>query len=272
MTQNFNFKRREANRKIETYSTFSEAFNCEPTSPMKCLFITPHDEDTLIGAGLLLRAAVQSGIKVKLLVTCDASQRYSNINNQNDIGEIKRKEAILSYFSLGIKDIEFLNFPDMNLQYFVGRIEACDDDISIIKDHSGLQNSYTYYIRQFNPNLIFVSNPLDSYPDHRTVFDEVMSSVVQSATDIWPELGEPLKKLPRIIEFPVNRNLAEPPDIKLESNETEKNKKIEALRYFKSQTPLRPFIQNIVAHPPEEYFRCLDHHFFEPAKYRALFD
>ena len=253
-----------------TTSSFAEAFGSS-VQPTKCLFITPNDEDTMVGAGMLLQACVQSDMKVRILVACDGSQRYSDTTNQKDIGEIKRKEAVLSYFSLGVKDVEFLNYPDLNLQFFTGRAEAVEDDMFVIKDYCGLQNTFTFFIREFQPDIVFVGNSLDSYPDHAIVSREAQSSVANASADIWPELGSPLATTPSIVEFPIARPLGLPPNVMLEGNNSAKKKKVEALKYFKSQIQLEKRIRSITEQPPEEFFRVLENRYLDPAQYRDIF-
>ncbi|MFW5711323.1 MAG: PIG-L deacetylase family protein, partial [Spirochaetota bacterium] len=58
------------------------------TGAARWLFIAPHDDDIVIGAGLLLQQAVQEGIRIKVLVTTDGSMGYCDLKEKDEITDI----------------------------------------------------------------------------------------------------------------------------------------------------------------------------------------
>lgn len=94
--------------------------------PEKWLLIAPHDDDILIGGGLLLQEAVLHGRRIKLLITTDGSQGYCFPGDRDRIAEVRRRETLEAYGLLGIpeSDIQWLDFPDGGLALWQGRRAA----------------------------------------------------------------------------------------------------------------------------------------------------
>lgn len=83
------------------------------TKYQRYLFIGPHPDDIEIGAGATACLLSSMGKYVKFLICTDG--RYGTEDEDIDLNElvkIRQNEAIKAAEHLGIKDIEFLPFPD----------------------------------------------------------------------------------------------------------------------------------------------------------------
>ena len=57
------------------------------------LFISPHDDDVIIGAGLLIQLAVKENVPVYILIVTDGSMGYCSAEEKDSITDIRRKET-----------------------------------------------------------------------------------------------------------------------------------------------------------------------------------
>src|SRR5205809_5570270 len=81
------------------------------------LFVSPHDDDLVIGAGLWMQAAVQEGIDVRVLVVTDGRMGYCTLQQRDHIAEIRQRETFESFELLGIarEQIAWVGYPDGGL-------------------------------------------------------------------------------------------------------------------------------------------------------------
>src|SRR3954468_215817 len=68
------------------------------------LFVSPHDDDLVIGAGLWMQAAVQAGVDVQVLVVTDGRMGYCTLEQRDSIAQIRRKETYESFNVLGVRE------------------------------------------------------------------------------------------------------------------------------------------------------------------------
>src|SRR5262245_61220283 len=66
------------------------------------LFVIPHDDDAVLGAGLMILQAVREGLPVRVAITTDGSMGYNRIQDKFKIVEIRRQETLRSFEILGI--------------------------------------------------------------------------------------------------------------------------------------------------------------------------
>jgi len=81
------------------------------------LFIAPHDDDVIIGGGLLILSSLKEKIPVYVAIVTDGSQGYCSLKERDAISEIRRKETYAAYKTRGgkKKNIIWLNFPSCGL-------------------------------------------------------------------------------------------------------------------------------------------------------------
>lgn len=237
------------------------------------LFISPHDDDAIIGGGLLMQELLREKVEVHLAVVTDGSMGYCSMKQKDTIAEIRQQETIDSCNILGIKqsNIHLLKFPDSQLSRFMGRRPAAPGEPDI-KGFTGLQNSFTALFRKVRPTQVFLPTNTDLHPDHRIVHSEMLISAFHSSGDIWPELGKPLTETPYIHEMAVYCNFPTRPKLRLTAPMSALENKLRAIAAFKSQKQIKSLV-NIIRHGgPLEYFRPVEFQLYHPHIYRDQFE
>jgi LmbE family N-acetylglucosaminyl deacetylase len=86
-----------------------------------CVY-SPHDDDALLGAGYAIRAAVEAGAEVTIMIVCSGNAGYSSPEQRDTIVETRRRETRNCYRALGVREenIIFLGFPDFSAIQYVG--------------------------------------------------------------------------------------------------------------------------------------------------------
>ncbi len=240
----------------------------------KFLFISPHDDDVVMGAGLFIQLALRENVPVYILIVTDGSMGYCSEEEMPVISEIRREETYKCYRSLGVpeENIIWLAYPDCRLNYYRGRREAESDDQVSIEKHIGLQNSFTYWLRKISPTQCFLPTSNDLHPDHKIVHEEFMISLFHAAGDIWPELTAPISEVPHIHEMAVYCDFPEPPNIRMKTPESLLEKKLEAIAEFKSQVQIGALIDVVRKSGPYEYLREMAFRLYQPTAYYDMFE
>jgi LmbE family N-acetylglucosaminyl deacetylase len=238
------------------------------------LFVSPHDDDAVIGAGLLIQAALREKVPVHVAIVTDGSQGYCSLDERETISDIRRKETYAAYRALGIKksNIHWLGYPDCQLTGYMGRRPVRDDDSVSSHGYTGLQNSFTELLRQIRARQVFLPTYADLHPDHRIVYSEMMISCFHASGAIWPELGKPLKRPPYINEMAVYCNFPTPPEFRLKTPMTALGKKLKAIMKFESQKQIASLVKVIERNGPYEYLRPADISLYHPSVYRDQFE
>lgn len=238
----------------------------------KWLFVSPHDDDIIIGGGILLQKALEEKVTISILITTDGSMGYCNENDMNDIVDIRHKETLESFSIFGIEDVVWLNFPDSQLGLYAGKRKANDNDPCNIKGFTGLQNAYTYYFRLLKPTRIFLPSGADLHADHKITYQETLVSLFHCNSLIWPELGKSLPEIPKIYEMAIYSDFIEKPDIKVEGNDSSLELKLKGISVYKSQAKIiQSLVDKIKEGGPYEYFRDLKFSVYSPDNYKDLF-
>ena len=100
-TNSFRFTRLTDGKK-QRIGTLREAIGVAREAKETWLFLSPHDDDLAIGAGLWMQAAVKEGIDVQVLVVTDGRMGYCTLEQRDQIADIRRKETYASFKLLGI--------------------------------------------------------------------------------------------------------------------------------------------------------------------------
>jgi len=238
------------------------------------LFISPHDDDVVIGAGLLVQLARKENVPVHILVVTDGSMGYCSAEEKDNIAQIRRKETFDCYQSLGIpkENIVWLGFPDCRLNYYRGRRPAKANEAMAIEDFVGMQNSFTHFIRKVKPTQCFLPTSNDLHPDHKFVHEELLISIFHAAGSIWPELGAPVEKVPAVHEIACYCNFPTPPHLQIRTSPELLQKKLDAIAAFRSQRQISAEIDIIKKAGPVEYIRDFGFHLYSPELYKEMFE
>lgn len=86
-----------------------------------CVY-SPHDDDAIIGAGYVMRAALDDGAEVHIFFTCNGNCGYSTPEQKDSIVAIRRQETLNCYKAFGIpeENIVFMNFSDFSALSYIG--------------------------------------------------------------------------------------------------------------------------------------------------------
>jgi LmbE family N-acetylglucosaminyl deacetylase len=237
-------------------------------------FISPHDDDVVLGGGLMMQLAKRENVPVHIMIVTDGSMGYCSMEEKDTIVEIRKAETFACYESLGIprQNIHWLGFPDCQLTAFRGRRPAKKGEPAEIEGFNGLQNAFTYFLRKIRPTQVFLPTSNDLHPDHRIVHEELLISLFHAAGDIWPELGKTLEKVPYVHELGVYCDFPEAPKLRVRTPESILEKKLAAIGKFVSQKQIESLIEIVRKGGPEEYLRALEFKLYEPSRYRSYFD
>ncbi|MBK8206477.1 MAG: PIG-L family deacetylase [Planctomycetes bacterium] len=227
------------------------------------LFLSPHDDDVLIGAGLWIQALLARGAAVTVAIVTDGRMGYTDPAERDTIVARRRAEADRAYQSIGLPPdaLSHLGFPDGSLSRHSG--SSLEEGKAV-----GLDCALTALMREQQPTRIVTTDATDWHPDHRATFEAARMSLFHACGNIWSELGKPLDVQPSLYAFAVYAPLAAAPDFLIEATETPTARKLQALREFSSQAAI---IERLAHSARQEYLRQVPTSPFDACTYRGLF-
>ena len=243
------------------------------------MFAAAHDDDIIIGAGLLIQFGIRENIPIRCVITTDGSQGYCDMEDRTRISEIRREECLQSMRSVGVDDTQWLHFPDGALEQYCGRRakselyqNSANEDKIALKGYIGLQNSFTWQIRDYVPTRIFVPGAQDYHPDHKLTHQQLTISIFHAQGAIWPELGEPITEIPSLYELAVYCPFASDPTMRVIGSAEHLQNKLNGVAAFQSQRQIASLVKAIEAGGPVEYLRETPFTFYHPSQYNHLFE
>lgn len=236
------------------------------------LFVSPHDDDLAIGAGLLMQAAREAGADVRVLVVTDGCLGYCTLEQRDSIVAIRRAETLESFQLLGVsaEAIDYIGYPDGGLTAFIGRRPARPGEAHLA-GYVGLQNAFTYHLRRLRPTRVFTPTPTDLHPDHRITHSELMISLFHAGGAIWPELGPPIEQVPCVGELAVYCDFLSPPDWQIIGGDEAFERKLASIEAYRSQLQIAALVASVRASGPYEFVRDVEFQLYSAAKWRPLF-
>jgi len=240
----------------------------------KWLFVSPHDDDACIGAGLWIQAVLHAGAQAHLLVITDGRMGYCKESQKASIVETRRVETHDSCTQLGLdpKFVRYIDYPDGGLFTLQGR-QAYQErpDIDPICGHVGLQNALTYHLRSVQPTRVVIPSPTDLHPDHRITHSELLISLFHASGKIWPELGPATHTIAPVYEMAIYCDFSGEPNLRVEANAKIFERKLQSIAAFRSQAQIMQLVENVRSNGPCEHLRELDFHLYESKIYDPLF-
>ncbi len=270
----FEFSRVEQGRKVH-WTSLGKVMQSDSIKKEKWLFVSPHDDDACIGAGLWMQAALQSGIRIYLLVITDGRMGYCQPEQKDTIIEMRRVETYDSCATLGLDQqyVRYIDYPDGDLFALQGRQARHErPGIESIQGYVGLQNALTYHLRAIGPTRVFIPAATDLHPDHRITHSELMISLFHASGAIWPELGPPIATIPQVYEMAVYCDFSQPPNLRIRAEKHAFDRKLAAIAAFRSQDQIARLVENVRAGGPVEYLHEVNFRFYKPNVYAPLFD
>ena len=118
---------------------------------MKILAIGAHLDDIELACGGTLAKAINNGHQVKVLIMSKSgyTNKEGKIQRSDDVAV---KEGLDALHTLGIEDIEILDFPTKDIPFSSDVVNAIDVVMS-----------------DYNPDLIFTHHPFDTHQAHEGV-------------------------------------------------------------------------------------------------------
>jgi LmbE family N-acetylglucosaminyl deacetylase len=271
MSSDFVYQRRQENNVIRT-SGLAEVFTDWQSDDERWIFLAAHDDDIVVGAGLLVQLAAMQGIESHAVITTDGHLGYCLEEHRENMIEIRKNETRESFAILGLPAdrIHALGFPDCDLANWRGRRLADPGDKAAVAGFTGVQNAYTAILRELKPTRLFMPTIADYHPDHKMTNEEMCISLFHANVRIWPELGDPVA-VPEVYEYANYCDFPEAPHLKITVNEELLEKKIKGVAAYKSQMQTVHALQNIRDSGPVEYFREIHWRLYSPAHYASLF-
>lgn len=208
-------------------STLGEAIGLKKAE--RILFITPHDDDAAIGAGMAIMRAVEDDVTVHVAIVTDGSMGYRTLVEAKTIVKTRQRESARAYRALGVREehIHWLGFPDGSTWQHVGG-----------RDY-GMERPMTKLLRLVRPSAVFTACAEDAHPDHKAVNMEVRMALFHAAGGIWRELGRPLKARPTLLEWATyGGRPAAKPDVFLTADQPFFRRKLKAIVKWASQTDI----------------------------------
>ncbi len=256
---------------IQSSARLATAFDDWREGEEHWLFIAPHDDDIVMGAGLLVQKALAERVELTMAVTTDGRMGYCEVSQRDTIAEIRKRETIESFRMIGVEEVRWLGFPDCDLARYLGRRRAAPGDPGAIAGYTGLQNAYVNLLRSVRPTRLFLAAGSDLHPDHKSVYQEALISTFHAQGEIWPELGTPLASLPPVYEMAIYCAFPGEPEIKIEGGLMHLERKLAAVAAYRSQKQIDLLVQKLREAGPVEYFRRADFALYSPAIYAGLF-
>ncbi|MCM8778360.1 MAG: PIG-L family deacetylase [Candidatus Omnitrophica bacterium] len=249
----------------------------------RILILSPHPDDEVIGTGGVIQKAIKAGARIKVVVFTNGDHNelafivYEKrlVFRKKEflyLGKLRRGETLRATEFLGLKkeNVIFLGYPDRGtMEIFtkywgevspykslltrISRV-TCSECLSPGASYVGenILNDFKKILLDFQPTKIFVSDPIDTNPDHRALY-----LFLQIA--LW-ELNGKIEK-PEVFSYPVHiwgwpkprgykpeLEILPPKKLKdiemdwyrIELSEEEIKKKYEAILLYKSQVKPYP--------------------------------
>lgn len=149
--------------------------------------LAAHDVDALLGAGYLILACVQNRVEVSVIVCCDGRAGYSAPEQKDAIVEVRRKEAVAAYGSLGVPPdqrvrLHFLGFPDLSLAGHRGWV--------LPGGQQGALPALLRTLRELNATRLLIPNGYREHPDNAVVWQMGSEEASLASEPVLPDFGQ----------------------------------------------------------------------------------
>lgn len=207
-------------------------------------FLSPHDDDVLLGAGYLLSATIENRGLPLILIFCSGDAGYSFPEEKDTITQRRKQEALHAYGMLGVKEenIFFFDIPDFSLLPYVNRM---------LYQEKGLFEEQVRLFREKRVSRVVFSSGYFEHWDHTAVFNMGVYTSPQAGDPVLADISTPFAAKSHYVysvwgdfEPPKPGSYEIRADRGILAVEKEEEKVRSAIRVFASQ---RKIFKNIVA-------------------------
>ena len=265
---------RRSNNRILVSSRPDHVFQSWRGENESWLFVSPHDDDIVLGAGLHFIAGIESGIHTHAVVSTIGAG-YCRLEHKDTIAKIRREECRKSFKMLGLpeENLHFFDYWSTDILQNLGRrFEDDPASLTAIAGGDGYQNSFTWLLRKVRPSRVFIPSQTDIHPAHKAVHSELIISVFHAHGKIWPELGEPIAKFPNLYEYATYSDYIDAPNHQVKTSPDLLERKLAGIAAYESQEQIESLVVNIRSQGPREYIREMEFKLFNPQQYDELFE
>jgi len=209
---------------------------------MKILIIAAHPDDEVLGMGGTITKYVKSGHEIKIIIMATGifARRTKNYRNSTQYDLEKKtskslekelvelqKDALKASKIMGVKNIEFMNFPDNEMDTI--------SNLQVVKKIESL-------IDQFEPSIIYTHSKYDVNIDHRILYDATITATRPTADCKVKEVYS--FEIPSSSEWNFPSNFS--PNIFIDINK-ELTTKIKAMKAYKNEIRKFPHPRSVEA-------------------------
>jgi LmbE family N-acetylglucosaminyl deacetylase len=216
----------------------------------KIIILGPHDDDPLIGAGMLIYALRQEGIDIRIAIMTDGSKGYCRAGQKNEIISIRKRETESAYETLGIgkSNIKWFELPDSDTEQHAWKWET------VRGAEDGLIAQMIKYFREINATRFILPNENDFHIDHKVTFEAGLYCAIQASEPIVPDFGKNSRR-DTILRYGVWSPFKGMPSHSARMSEEALMKKVKAVREYKSQMHVKAIVRALEGRGPFEFFQ-----------------
>jgi hypothetical protein len=156
------------------------------------VIFSPHDDDAMLGSGYALLGAMESGANVYVMIFHNGNCGYSDVALKDKIVEIRKKETINAYASIGLspKNIIRLDLPDFSGNNFLGLFFPTEKNKS---EALGPFEFILRKLRELKTTRLLFANEYREHIDHTAVADAGIYYGPQVGDPVVVDWGTPSK-------------------------------------------------------------------------------
>jgi LmbE family N-acetylglucosaminyl deacetylase len=147
-------------------------------------FLSPHDDDVVLGAAYLPSATVEEGGFPLVFIFCKGDAGYSVPEDKDIIVKTRKKETLRAYRKLGVNEdnLFYSDIPDFSLPPYVNRD---------LQRGKGLFEEQIRVFRKEKVSRVVFSSGFYEHWDHTAVFQMGIYTSPQAGDPILADLGKP---------------------------------------------------------------------------------
>lgn len=208
-------------------------------------FLSPHDDDVILGAAYLLGATLKNKGIPLILIFCSGDAGYSSPEEKDTITQRRKEETLKAYEKLGVSEerIIFFNIPDFSLMPYINRT---------LPQGKGLFEEQVRLFRREKVSRVLFSSGYFEHWDHTAVFNMGIYNSPHAGDPVLADIGAPYRTRSYYaysvwadFEPPKSELYSLRADIGILAEDEEEEKVRDAIREFSSQ---RKIFKDIVAY------------------------